>query len=207
MQDQRFLKYRSLILRCVAACLFLAEDIYPTKLHFNTKNEQIAENGGQANNMGQVLTNLLEKLQAHHDEVNQKEVNYKALESPIQGPDRSRLTLFVESHHCSLLMELFRAVLECSSKTGKANPENYLSNASKIFGEMTEQIINSASSHSLKNREEFFEKLVSIVEVNIPNFFSLSKYPNFNIFLKMFQILLSVWKHFCHNLRSLSKTY
>ena len=67
--------------------------------------------------MEQVLRSLVAKLQAHNEEVIENEANYKALESPIQGPDRSRLTLFVESNHCALLVELFRAVLEASVST------------------------------------------------------------------------------------------
>jgi len=176
MQDQKFLKYRSLILRCVAACLFLAEDIQPSMIRSHNQNHTkqgdvtITENGSgsTASSMEQVLRSLVAKLQAHNEEVMENEANYKALESPIQGPDRSRLTLFVESDHCALLMELFRAVLEaqkCGIGGGSDSDSliNCLTKAFKLFCQMAELVIKS-SSHLLKNREELFEKLVSIIE-------------------------------------------
>ena len=46
MQDQKFLKYRSLILRCVAASLFMAEDFHPTKTQ--NDNHTLTENGGSS---------------------------------------------------------------------------------------------------------------------------------------------------------------
>ena len=121
--------------------------------------------------MEKVLESLITKLQAHHEEVMKNEVNYKALESPIQGPDRSRLTNFVEMNHCSMLIQLFRAVIDAqrlSSGEGGTIPENSLSEASKLFGQMTDQVIKS-SCHSLKNREDFLEKLVSVIEVSSKN--------------------------------------
>jgi len=161
MQDQKFLKYRSLILRCVAACMFLAEDIHPTKSNNQKQsNDNITENGN-GNSMEKVLSNLTEKLQSHHSEVIQNETNYKTLESPIQGPDRSRLTLFIGGDYCSLLLELFRAVLEAQKPGGES--VNCLSKAFELFCQMTQHIIKS-TSQSLKKREEFFEKLVSIIE-------------------------------------------
>ena len=121
--------------------------------------------------MEQVLRSLVAKLQAHNEEVIENEANYKALESPIQGPDRSRLTLFVESDHCALLLELFRAVLEaqkCGSGGGSDSDSlmNCLSKAFELFCQMTELVIKSPSN-LLINREEHFEKLVSIIEVII----------------------------------------
>ena len=136
-------------------------------------NVTITENGSgsTASSMEQVLRSLVAKLQAHNEEVMENEANYKALESPIQGPDRSRLTLFVESDHCALLMELFRAVLEaqkCGTGGGSDSDSliNCLSKAFKLFCQMAELVIKSPS-HLLKNREELFEKLVSIIEVII----------------------------------------
>ena len=41
MQDQKFLKYRSLILRCVAACLFLAEDMQPSMIRNHNQNHTV----------------------------------------------------------------------------------------------------------------------------------------------------------------------
>ena len=131
-------------------------------------NVTITENGSgsTASSMEQVLRSLVAKLQAHNEEVMENEANYKALESPIQGPDRSRLTLFVESDHCALLMELFRAVLEAGGGSDSDSLINCLSKAFKLFCQMAELVIKSPS-HLLKNREELFEKLVSIIEVII----------------------------------------
>ena len=137
-------------------------------------NVTITENGSgsTASSMEQVLRSLVAKLQAHNEEVMENEANYKALESPIQGPDRSRLTLFVESDHCPLLMECFRAVLEAPQKCGSGGGSdsdsliNCLSKAFKLFCQMTELVIKSPSN-LLINREELFEKLVSIIEVII----------------------------------------
>ena len=136
-------------------------------------NVTITENGSgpNASSMEQVLRSLVAKLQAHNEEVMENEANYKALESPIQGPDRSRLTLFVESNHCALLVELFRAVLEaqkCGTGEGSDSDSliNCLSKAFKLFCQMTELVIKSPSN-LLINREEHFEKLVSIIEVII----------------------------------------
>ena len=127
-----------MILRCVAACLFLAEDFRPTKSQ--NQNQTIAENGGSSTSeasMEKVLETLITKLQAHHEEVMKSEVNYKALESPIQGPDRSRLTNFVEINHCSMLIKLFRAVLD-AQKSGNgdvdANPNEYLQGLPYVSG-------------------------------------------------------------------------
>ena len=144
--------------------MFLAEDIHPTKSNNQKQsNDNITENGN-GNSMEKVLSNLTEKLQSHHSEVIQNESNYKTLESPIQGPDRSRLTLFIEGDYCSLLLELFRAVLEAQKPGGES--VNCLSKAFELFCQMTQHIIKS-TSQSLKKREEFFEKLVSIIEVII----------------------------------------
>merc|ERR1711971_1313510 len=136
----------------------------------HTGNVTITENGSgsTASSMEQVLRSLVAKLQAHNEEVMENEANYKALESPIQGPDRSRLTLFVENDYCALLMELFRAVLEAQKCGigGVSNSDsliNCLSKAFKLFCQMAELVIKS-SSRVLKTREELFEKLVSIIE-------------------------------------------
>merc|ERR1711881_284871 len=65
---------------------------------------------GSSNHMP-VLESLIEKLETHHNDVTKEEMNYKALESPVQGPDRSRLTLFVEGGHPILLLKLLKAVV------------------------------------------------------------------------------------------------
>ena len=88
-----------------------------------------------------------------------------------QGPDRSRLTLFAESDLCTLYMDLFRAVLDaqkCGIGEGSDSDSliNCLSKAFKLFCQMAELVIKSPS-HLLKNREELFEKLVSVIEVII----------------------------------------
>ena len=57
------------------------------------------------NGSSQILESLIDKLEIHHNDVTKDEINYKALESPVQGPDRSRLTLFVEGQlHIDILL-------------------------------------------------------------------------------------------------------
>ena len=167
--------------------------------------------------MEQVLRSLVAKLQAHNEEVMENEANYKALESPIQGPDRSRLTLFVESDHCALLMELFRAVLEaqkCGIEGGSDSDSliDCLTKAFKLFCQMAELVIKSPS-HLLKNREELFEKLVSIIEVIINILpIKITVFPRIVSILHYFPPLnslrcqnLLLFNSFLHKMRQLFK--
>ena len=71
-------------------------------------------------------------------------------------------------HKTEILFLLPIDAQRLSSGEGSTDPENSLSEASKLFGQMTDQVIKS-SCHSLKNREDFLEKLVSVIEVSSKN--------------------------------------
>ena len=156
MQDQRFLKYRSLILRAVTASLLLSEDIHP--------NHAKGSENGSSVNMVDVLESLTEKLKAHHEEVTKSEVNFKALKSPVQGPYRSRLTLFVEGQNYQIVYELLNSVVEAQKVSQGGSPTEGLKKAASIFKDVIKEI-TSQQSHSLKHREELFERTVNIIEV------------------------------------------
>lgn len=178
MQDQRFLKYRSLLVRSLAASLYLAEGIQsaPKDTHYAGPTE----NGSCHNvSMRATLESLLGQLEHHHEEVMRSESNYKALLTPIQGPDRSRLTLYVESLHGPFLMNLIRAVLDSHESSEDSDPQEPLSKAFEQLKDMIASITTEQPSHSMKDREAYFEQLFNVIEVCDFCFQKLVRLPNF----------------------------
>ncbi len=159
MQDQKFLKYRSLIVRALSACALLSEGVSPAS--HSPVSSAISENGTSTPKMAEALQTLIGKIQAHHQDVVKCESNYRALESPIQGPDRSRLTLFVEGNFTSLAVALFEAVL---ASVKNEDVEAALTKALNLLVTQITQIEQEVR-HAFKEREAFFEKLVMVLEV------------------------------------------
>lgn len=157
MQDQRFLKYRSLLVRSLAASLYLAEGIQSAPKDHGGPTE----NGSSHSSMRTTLESLLAQLEAHHQEVMSSEANYKALLTPIQGPDRSRLTLYVD--HGPLMILLIRSVLASHQSTD--GNEEALKKATELLKQMIASVTSGAPSHSMKEREAYFEQLVNVIEV------------------------------------------
>ena len=160
LQDQRFLKHRSLLLRSLTACLFLSEGIQTSHQKFKG-----VENGSASHDNVQVLDSLITKIQSHHDEIVQSESLHKSLESPVQGPDRSRLTLFVAGNYVKLSIELLKSVLEMSKTGSEDSSAKHLNEASKMLENSVKQVISEVSNQSLKHRDELFEKVVNVTEV------------------------------------------
>lgn len=152
MQDQKFLKYRSLLLRSLAASLYLSEDIYPPKK--------------EANGTAELSVFAIQSLVTKLEEIIEEKVNSKSLDSPIQGPDRSRLTLYVEGEHNVLLLHLLNAVLE-AQKGGEVKEP--LMKTAAAFGRMTQRVMDTCKpdqSHSL--REQHLEMFINALEVSLP---------------------------------------
>ena len=168
LQDQRYLKYRSFILRICANALYLAEDIYPPR----EVNGNATENGTSNKNdlLVSMLENLLEKLKEHHQSVMKNENNYKALETYINGPDRSRLTFYVLGNHYELLIHLVNAVLEAQKhNNGESGMEKPLEDASGLFSQMADNLFETCQPNpkkTIKQREEEIEKMVNLLEVS-----------------------------------------
>lgn len=138
----------------MAACLFLSED----------KPSQTPSENGSCTSPFKVLASLLEQIEVHHSQVIQNEAHHKALDSPIQGPDRSRLTLFVEGQHCPLFVQLLRFAM--ASHQGE-NPKEPMEKAYKLLDQMMSNLIAEGQKcHSMKDREAFLEKVVNSIEVN-----------------------------------------
>ena len=155
VQDQRFLKYRSLILRSIAASLNL----------LNAKN--IVNGGEEATNQAEnvILESLISQLQEHHDQVLKEEVNYKALDSPIQGPYRSRLSLYVK--HGQLMIAMFRGVSSLHQHHGHNLDE--MSKAGQVYFSAVQEVLKKAKPTQLV-REDFFEDILNTIEVIMTNF-------------------------------------
>ena len=181
MQDQRYLKYRSFMLRICACALYLSEDIFPPREFNGNSTENGAENNGAASKsdmLTSMLKNLLEKLITTHDSVIKNEANYKTLENCINGPDRSRLTFFVMGEHVELLIILVKGVLEAQKWNQGGNMKEFVEKASSLFAKMSENVIKSCqidSVESIVNREEHFERLVNLLEVTHFSYQSVEK--------------------------------
>jgi hypothetical protein len=173
MQDQKFLRYRSLTLRAIAACVYISEDIFPArKICSNGNNGE--EEGNKTRQMTVVIESLITKLETHHAQVLQDELNFKCLESPVQGPDRSRLTLYAQNSHCELLTHLLRGILRLQNNADCLR-EPFV-NAVAIFAHMVEKIAEDTKTEeklTLKHREMQFEHIVNTVEVRMRIFLSL----------------------------------
>ena len=168
LQDQRYLKYRSFILRICANALYLAEEIYPPR----EVNGNAMKNGtsNKSDLLVSMLENLLVKFKEHHESVIKSENNYKALEKYINGPDRSRLTFYVLGNHYELLIHLVNAVLEAHKHShGEGAMEKPLEDASALLSQMTDNLIGTCQPNpkkSIKQREEEMEKMVNLLEVS-----------------------------------------
>ena len=152
VQDQRFLKYRSLILRSIAASFNL----------LNGKNGII--HGGQAEETtgkAVILESLINQLQEHHDQVLKEEVNYKALDSPIQGPYRSRLSLYVK--HGQLMIAMFRGV--ASLYLNHAS-HDLINKAGQMYFSVVQEVLEKGKPSQLV-REDFFEDILNTIEVTV----------------------------------------
>ncbi len=108
----------------------------------------------------------------------------KALNSPVQGPDRSRLTLYVQGRHPILTSHLVKAVVELqkmllASKSDEEGKKSSLSTykdsldmATSTFVEMvhsltvTSEVDGGCKRPSLRDREQHFEAIVNTVEVS-----------------------------------------
>ena len=179
VQDQRFLKYRSLILRSIAASLNL----------LNAKN--IVNGGEEATNQENViLESLISQLQEHHDQVLKEEVNYKALDSPIQGPYRSRLSLYVK--HGQLMIAMFRGVSSLHQHHGHNLDE--MSKAGQVYFSAVQEVLKKAKPTQLV-REDFFEDILNTIEVTVCSAFFRQeigpKYQNFTKISFAFRVAAS----------------
>ena len=161
VQDQRFLKYRSLILRSIAASLNL----------LNGKN--IINGGEEATNQAEnvILESLISQLQEHHDQVLKEEVNYKALDSPIQGPYRSRLSLYVK--HGQLMIAMFRGVSSLHQHHGHNLDE--MSKAGQVYFSAVQEVLKKAKPTQLV-REDFFEDILNTIEVIMTRYILCPKF-------------------------------
>ena len=98
------------------------------------------------------------------------ENNYKALETYINGPDRSRLTFYVLGNHYELLIHLVNAVLEAQKhNNGESGMEKPLEDASGLFSQMADNLFETCQPNpkkTIKQREEEIEKMVNLLEVS-----------------------------------------
>ena len=180
VQDQRFLKYRSLILRSIAASFNL----------LNGKNGII--HGGQAEETtgkAVILESLINQLQEHHDQVLKEEVNYKALDSPIQGPYRSRLSLYVK--HGQLMIAMFRGV--ASLYLNHAS-HDLINKAGQMYFSVVQEVLEKGKPSQLV-REDFFEDILNTIEVTVCSAFFRQeigqKYQNFTKISFAFRVAAS----------------
>ena len=177
MQDQRYLKYRSFMLRICACALYLSEDMFPPReYNGNTENGENNGAGSKSDILTSMLKNLLEKLITTHDDVIKNEANYKTLQNCINGPVRSRLTFFVMGEHVELLILLVKGVLEAQKCSQGGNMKEFVDKASSLFAKMSENVTKSCQIHSVESivhREEHFERLVNHLEVT--HYFFLTK--------------------------------
>ena len=198
MQDQRYLKYRSFMLRICACALYLSEDIFPPR-EFNGNTENGENNGAASKSdmLTSMLKNLLEKLITTHDAVIKNEANYKTLENCINGPDRSRLTFFVMGQHVELLILLVKGVLEAQMWNQGGNMKEFVEKASSLFAKMSESIMKSCqidSVESIVNREEHFERLVNLLEVC--NSFFYQSVEQLEIHLSRLDVIFDQFQNF-----------
>ena len=178
LQDQRFLKYRSLILRSIAASVHL----------LNTK--QVVN--GDANDAEKTtLQCLINQLQEHHQQVLKEEVNYKALHSPIQGPYRSRLTLYTE--HGQLMIGMFTGVASLHQN----HSLDEMNKAGQLYTSLVDKVLKKAKPTQLV-KEDFLEDILNTIEVC----FSTKK-----VILMNNLNFLAEWQYPLHPLQRLPKNH
>ena len=147
VQDQKFLKYRSLILRSIASSLSLVSS------HNDSKQMNGSINSGKT-----LLESLINQLEDHHHQVAKDDLSYKPLDSPLQGPDRSRLSLYVDQSKVILAMLKGLLGLHCHQNT------NELENAGQMYASSVKKVISKPVSKQLI-KEDFLEDILNVIEV------------------------------------------
>ena len=192
MLEQKFLKYRSLAMRALATAVYISEDIHPSRLAAlniakkdnitssnSTGNDTIAENISDAERgslLGPVLERLIDSLVDHHQEVKRDSVNFHGSNNLAFGPDTPRLTLYVNSFHIDLLVELLRLTLNIYKLATKKQPleldkskeqlETLSKNATSRFKDIVgnlEEFLNT-HKHLLYKRNDKLESIINATE-------------------------------------------
>ena len=121
--DQKFLKYRSLIMRALATAVYISEDIHPSRTAaFNLSSKKkstdtnntiniipsIFSDSERAFLLSPVLESLIEVLVQHQKEVHDDGSDFNVSNKCAFGPDTSRLTLYSKSSHIDILVTLLK---------------------------------------------------------------------------------------------------
>ena len=146
VQDQRFLKYRSLILRSIAASFALVSSNSPKQMNGSTNSEKA------------LFESLINQLEDHHEQVLKDTNSYKPLDSPIQGPDRSRLSLYVD--HGQVILATLKGLLNLYSH----QTIDVLEKAWQMYESKVQKIISKPIPEQLV-KEEFLEDILNVTEV------------------------------------------
>ena len=113
---------------------------------------------GSLNSGKSLLESLIIQLEGHHNQVIKDALSYKPLDSPLQGPDRSRLSLYVDQGKVILAMLKGLLSLHSHQKTDE------LEKARQMYASSVQRIVLKPIPKELI-KEDFLEDILNVIEV------------------------------------------
>ena len=194
LQEQKFLKYRSFVMRALATAVYISEDIHPSRLAASnilttiekskstttsSSNDILTRkfnDSERASLLYPVMETLIEGLTKHHEEVKKDSANLAASCKRAFGPDAPRLALYINSSHIDLLINLLQFTLNVYKLVTTKEPleqEKIKQILETLSKNSTHQIMDIVSSlkefvnthkNQLYQRYEKLESLINATE-------------------------------------------
>ena len=192
--EQKFLKYRSFVMRALATAVYISEDIHPSRLaasNILTTNEKIKSTTTSSSNdistrnlndseraalLYPVMETLIEGLTKHHEEVKKDSANLAASCKLAFGPDTPRLALYINFSHVDLLINLLEFTLNVYKlvttkehlEQEKIKPilETLSKNSTCLFKDIVSSVKEFVNTHKsqLYQRYQKLESLINATE-------------------------------------------
>ena len=166
MQDQNFLKFRSLILRALTTAVYISEDIaaanfaaYGTLENGHTLSSAV----DKATALIPVLKGLVEDLKNHLD--SQEAVEPLTPWPSIQGPDPiTRLNVYLQNNQVQMLLVLFKLVISVHQRDLEYS--HLGGQLEEILIRMLEPLTEKIKDTRFIHRDLVIESIFYVVEVS-----------------------------------------
>ena len=191
--DQKFLKFRSLTLRALATAVYMSEDIHPSRIsasivaknnacklnltnNFNNASAQAISDSERASLLSPILETIIDDLIQHQKVVDQDRVDISVSNNSILGPDKSRLSVYMNNVHVDLLVTLLKLTLNVykivstKDQTEQSGANQLLASLSKqatfIFKKMLTTVAEfvNTQGNRLFQRCEKLESIINVIE-------------------------------------------
>lgn len=185
LTEQKFLFFRSTTIRSLVAAVYMSEDIHPARVATSNKEQKQNGNGPSSDQsrsaqMSTIIVKLVDQLVKHLEEIRSQNSfqieDFVKYLNPVQGPDRSRLVLYVGDQHPDFLVELLRLVLAThqivSDEEDQKSKHQQMSSTIcprvvDLFASIVDRVkvrITDKEKLSLIHREQHLESIVNIIE-------------------------------------------